>query len=227
MVSAEALCRHLVTAGGEDWLEQRRAYVGRLAEIFADFDVEVVLALRRQDRWAHSVYLENIMKGSDRGKMSFPDFRNFLEKRHLRFEENIGIFEEYFGPVRVFTYEGLSQYGNLCRDFFLEFGIKKFDGFVDPGLVRPSLSMGQARLKRAFLPVIVSRNQNKQVNRLLGLKPLMKVSEWFWNDFEVGFWESDQFRRKWLESFDSENESLRQRHFPERPDLFSPANGVS
>lgn len=222
LVSAEAFCRHLDPEGGKEWLEQRKAYLKRLAAVFADFDVEVIFALRRQDRWAHSVYLENIMKGSDRAKMSFPEFRKFLEKRHLRFEDNIAVFEESFGPVRVLTYEGLSQDGNLFSNFFAELGLKNLKNLVDPGLVRPSLSIRQARMKKLLVPVIVSRSQNRRLNRVLGWQPLIKASKWLWGEPENGFWESENVRREWLEKFEAENERLRLNHFPNRLDLFSP-----
>ncbi|MEF8792417.1 hypothetical protein [Thiohalorhabdus sp.] len=192
-----------------------------MAEAFRDFDVEVILVLRRQDELAHSLYLENIMKGSRRGRMSFSDFRKFIESRHLRFEDNIATFERVFGPVRVLTYEGLARDNRLLQNFFAELGFR-VAGLEDSGLVRQSLTVRQARMKRAFLPLIGSHGQNRQVNRFLRWGPMARASARFVDEPETGFWENESARQRWLECYAEENERIRSRFFPDRASLFSP-----
>ena len=219
LISAEALCRHIDPRGGRDWYDQRVGYLERLAEVLSGFEVEVVLVLRRQDDFAHSVYLENIMKASKRGRMSFPEFRDYLRKRHLRYEDNIAAFRERFPRLKILTYEAIAADKRLCGNFFAELGWDVTD-LREPGRIRDSLSVPQARTKRAMLPLTLLPGQNRLLNRFLKWRPVEGALHRIMAGSPNGFWESERARAEWRRAYAAENERLRRCFFPERTALF-------
>jgi hypothetical protein len=219
VVSAEALSRHIDPAGGADWKAQRLAYLERVADVLADFDVEVVVVLRRQAEFVHSAYLENIMKASRRGSWSFARFRDYLAERHLRYEDNLDVFSQAFGDVRVLVYDDLLQSGAFCAAFFEAFGFR-VEGLKEPGRIRRSLSARQARIKRALLPVIFTRGQNRRINTFLRKPGITRLADRVLDDRGIGLWESVAARDEWQCRYDDENERIRARFRPERASLF-------
>lgn len=219
VVSAEALSRHVDPAGGSDWKSRRSAYLGRVSNALAQFEVDVVLVLRRQAEFVHSAYLENIMKGSRRGSWSFARFRDYLAERHLRYEDNLDAFRHAFGNVRVLIYDDLVQSGAFCAGFFAALGFE-IERLEEPGRVRRSLSARQARIKRALLPMIVARGQNRWLNAALRKPAVTRLAERMLEDRGIGLWESVSVRRDWQRRYESENERIRARFCPERATLF-------
>ena len=217
LVSAEALCRHTVPMEAEDWAQGRDRYVERVARVLADFDVQPLLVLRRQNDLAHSSYIENIEKAKRRGKMSFADFRADLARHHLRYEENLGRFERCFGDTRVLIYEDLRRDGSLCRAFFGALGIDP-SGLAEPGRINSSLSVREARIKKRFLPFVFSRRHNATANRLARSGLLARLTR---DHTEHGFWASAEERARFQSGYAAENERIRARFLPERATLFA------
>ena len=129
VLSAESLYRYMLGSESKPGLEdpevsdadQRRmraAYVARLAEVFAGFDVEVVLYFRRVDRFAESFYSEVIV--STRAARGFDEF---LAIRPLYFDYRfqIDLFSRHF-PVRVYGFEQKARDG-LVESFFRDNGL--------------------------------------------------------------------------------------------------------
>lgn len=221
VVSAEALSRHVDPVGGADWKSQRTAYLERVADALAEFDIEVVVVLRRQAEFVYSAYLENIMKASRRGAWSFARFRDYLAARHLRYEDNLDAFEHAFGTVHVLVYDDLVQSGAFCAGFFRALGFT-VEGLDEPGRIRRSLSARQARIKRALLPMIFTRGQNRWTNNTLRRAGTTRLLERVFDDRGIGLWESDSTRMEWQQRYESENERIRARFCPERTTLFPP-----
>lgn len=209
---------------------QRRA--GRLDEAktalsrasnggFSDFVVEIVLVLRRQDQFIHSAYLENIMEATPLASLSFREFREAFVQAGLRYEDNLRAFQKTFGRVRVMVYENLRNDGRLCRNFLREIGFD-MDDLAEPGKVRESLTIRQARLKRSILPLVVARGVNRRINSLVRSYPATRLAQYLWPHMEAGFWGSELERRQWQRNYDAQNERIRQRFLPAHPILFPP-----
>lgn len=216
LVSAEALCRHTVPMEAEDWAQGRDAYLERVARVLADFDVQPLLVLRRQDDFAHSSYIENIEKGRRRGQLSFAAFRDDLTRHHLRYEDNLDRFEHYFGDTRVLIYEDLRRDNSLCRTFFGALGIDTA-GLAEPGWINRSLSVREARIKRRLLPFVFSRRHNATANRIARSGLLARLTA---DDAPHGFWQSADERSCFQAGYAEENERIRARFLPERATLF-------
>lgn len=215
LLSAEALWRHGVGAETTSWVDRRRAYLERVANWFSPWPVEVVVVLREQAAFAHSVYLENIMKGTRRGRMAFNDFRSFLEQRHLQFFENLRLLESHLGPIHLLSYDEFATGNSLCHRFFKSLDVDTTD-LAEPGRVRASLSYRQARLKRTLIPLMRSSRINAATNALL--------RRWLRNAGEhhqaVGFWASPQERGEWQDQYAEENEQIRAHYRPDLVTLF-------
>lgn len=192
----------------------------RVTSALCDFDVEIVLVLRRQDEFVHSPYIENIMKATPISFLSFPQFREEFEQRSLRFEDNLNVFLEVFGRMHVMLYDELRSDGRLCANFMRRISFD-VDDLPEPGMVRESLTVGQARLKRALLPLVISRRVNNGINTLVRSSMLARMTERLESDSATGFWKSVRARRKWQQRYDAENERIRERFFPGRAELFA------
>lgn len=119
ILSAETMYR--LTArpapGGprEPVLDRRKRFLERLALVTAGFDTEILLYLRRVDRFAASIYAESIVKTDKTWS-----FERFLKSKGQRFgyRAQIDLFKAHF-PVRVRNFESAVDAGLLsavCED---------------------------------------------------------------------------------------------------------------
>lgn len=101
------------------WHDRRMRYLERLAEVTAGFDTEILLYLRRVDRYAVSFYAESIVK-TDKSW----SFETFLRSRDHRFDyrQTIDEFAAYF-PVKLRNFEEASAAG-LVQSFCDDIGLR-------------------------------------------------------------------------------------------------------
>lgn len=220
LVSAEAFCRHVTPGAGPDWIEQRVCYLERVASALSDFDVEIVLVLRRQDQFVHSAYLENIMKATRLASLSFPEFRKVFEQGTLRYADNLEAFARVFDRVHVMRYDELKDDGRLCGNSLHKLGVDVHD-LPEPGRIRESLTVDQARIKRALLPIVLSRGVNNRINALVRTPMVSRLSRGLSSNKRIDFWESDLVRRQWQQSYDAENKRILARFLPGHATLFA------
>lgn len=123
VLSAESLYRHLLAPRGAALSEAERraareAYVGRLADFFEGFEVEVVICFRRPDSFAESVYQE--VAASTGSRMAFAAF---LRRDAFRWDYafQLGLLARHF-PVRAFGFEAAAAEGPV-EHFFRELGL--------------------------------------------------------------------------------------------------------
>lgn len=218
-LSAEAFWRQGPPQGNDHWIDHRRAYLQRLAGWLGNSQVEVVVVLREQAAFANSVYLENIMKGNRRGRMEFQEFRDFLAGRHLRYQENLGLFEELIGPIRLLSYDELASGSHLCHHFFSTLGWETTD-LPEPGRIRTSLSIRQARIKQALGRLGASSALNSIINGLLRRRVSRQKPESGGGSEGLGFWKSMEERQAWQAAYRAENEAIRARYRPDMEALF-------
>lgn len=115
VISAEPFFRHFdAQSTAPDRVGKRVAYLTRVADYFADFDVEVSIYLRRPDSFAVSHYKENLVR--TRTALSFADY---IAERADEFcyAARLAPFERCFTKVTVRSYEDTVCRG-LVRGFF-------------------------------------------------------------------------------------------------------------
>lgn len=122
ILSAESMFRLTATPepGGakETHLDRRKRFLGRLATVTAGFDTEILLYLRRVDRYAASLYAESIVNTDQ-----VWSFEDFVKSRGQIFgyRGQIDRFKKHF-PVRVRSFEAVAG-PDLLRAFCEDAGI--------------------------------------------------------------------------------------------------------
>jgi len=219
LISAEAFWRHIEPLKNKDWLSERKLYLERVAESLKGFDIEVLVVLREQSSFLNSLYLENIMKGSKANRMEFEDFCQFLAKRHLRYLDNLQLFQELIGPIRILTYYEITKNNQLCHNFFDPLGIKVHE-LPEPGHIRISLSPSQARIKQLLNPLMLTKGLNNSTNNLLKRCIPKESNSWWIQKYSQEFWPSEEKRKAWQRMYENENESIRALYRPDLQKLF-------
>ncbi len=90
---------------------RRNEVLGRFRALFADeFDIRVILYLRRVDVFAESMFKELLFRKDYRGRYLFA---RFLEEQDVlfRYDDRIREFEDCLGPVSVHSYDALKGTG--------------------------------------------------------------------------------------------------------------------
>lgn len=110
LISAESLYGHVdgttrwraATHTGEEYWERRRRYLARLASVFRGFELEVLLVLRRPDRYLESYHAERVTKA-----LAPLPFSQWRERRRVlaEYSAQVALLREVVGPVTVVQYE--------------------------------------------------------------------------------------------------------------------------
>src|SRR5690606_23951816 len=87
----------------DDLLRRRREYVAKVAEYFEDFDVEIILFLRRPDKFAESLYKSAVVSTQYKG-----GFEKYLRRKTFKFDYRTqrSIFASHFPHITIKSYEG-------------------------------------------------------------------------------------------------------------------------
>jgi hypothetical protein len=120
VISAEALYRHVLREGDRQikYWEAKRRYLEGIAEAFSGFDIEVVIFLRRQDRFVESLYSETVAKRMI--QQPFYRWRDTL-RRLSNYSAQIDLLRSVFAEVAVFRYEDARE--GVEKVFFDHLGV--------------------------------------------------------------------------------------------------------
>ncbi len=218
LLSAESVWRHIDSTIQVGWIAQRQAFLERLAEQLQDFEVKMVIVLRRQDTFTQSLFMEHVMKGTKLGTQSFAQFRLKERETTLRFWENLRLFSSVFSNVAVMTYDDLSKDKNLCHNFFKAIGVST-EGLEDVGVVRKSLSVEETLIKIYLNRFLKEKKQNKKLMAWLRSDTIKALAKQYLSDNE-DLWESYAVRKAFLDSFSEENALICSKYFPDKKQLF-------
>lgn len=162
-ISAEPFYRHKVGSGdSRNRASACRAYIARVAEALKDFNVKVMVMLRRQDLFAESLYGEHVLSTSyAKGIHSFLEDKQSL----LDYAARLGQWAEAFGQenMMVHTFEAESLDEPVERFFVEWLGLEWHGGFKPAGSMNSSLNGAFVEYKRR----INTRGQSKSFNNLL------------------------------------------------------------
>lgn len=179
----------------------RVEYIAKMRETFPFDDVEILICLRRQDSFARSVYQERVKV------TKFNDtFPAFLHKDRAIFDYlgQVEAFAQHFPKIRVVTFEGLLEKGDLHSSFFGLFGAD-ISFAKTPPVANVSLPLEFVEFKRLLNKTSISREDADRIGKELlnmaqgdVLRPARNLD---WLPFEdmAGF----------LGSFERDNERLR------------------
>lgn len=158
LISAEAMFRHGL---GEPVLSTtaHRRYVQRLAKILGDRPVQIRVVLRRQDKFAESLYGEHVMSTGYRGRI-----HDFIDERSemLDYADRLSVWADAFGvqSIHVASFES-ATIGSDVRRFFLDWlGVRMPGKLRAPRRHNPSASPQLVEYKRR----INSSGQPREVN---------------------------------------------------------------
>ncbi len=120
VVSAEPFLRQIASRGeGADRAARRRVFLQRVADYFSGYDVTVSVYLRRPDKFAVSLYKENLVRSA----LASP-FADYILQKSEAFDygERLAPFHELFGSVSLHSYEATVARG-LVPGFFADHGL--------------------------------------------------------------------------------------------------------
>lgn len=146
LLSSEALYRHVLGTDNvsamiqENYLEGRQNYVERLAELFADFDVEVVIYCRDFGYFLSWLHRTSVKSCGWVGSAS--DFKDQFSS-HFAYGRQFEIFLSAFPRLTIHSYEHAKEHG-LIHHFFGQLGFP-----VPPG----SEEVWERPTKRPIRPI--------------------------------------------------------------------------
>ncbi len=223
-LSSEAISRHVDETVSGNWTDKRTAYLKKLAHILSDFDVMIIIVLRRQDAYVKSLFQEHVMKNSAAGRQPFAAFRKKFSKSKIqrRFYQNLLLFEDIFPRIQIMIYEDLIKDGQLCVAFFSRLGLD-VRHMKQVGVVRKSLSARETLLKVFLNQGITNNQQNKRALEWIKSPEVQNLLDKHYGRKRFDLWESQKTKQEFLAHYEAENEWIRQRYLPEIPfPLFPP-----
>lgn len=122
LISAEPFYRHLILDGeaksrhlpDREYWQAKRRYIDTVAEVFQDFDVEIVAVFRNQINYFNSLYQEMIKVT----RFSGTPFELYLMKRNeFNYYGQMKTWSSCFPNVRVLVFEDLVRSGELVHGF--------------------------------------------------------------------------------------------------------------
>lgn len=174
------------------WLKKRRRFLARLASVTDGFAPEVLLYLRRVDRFAESLYAETMVQTSET-----LSFEKFIRKMTPRFDYRLQIdtIAARF-PVRVRSFEAAARAGliaSFCDDAGIPVALPEADART-----RPSVS------NTAALWIRAAKQANPEMRNLERLHRwhfalLPETAELFQTGGRTSFWADAATRDAFIE----------------------------
>ncbi len=113
----------------EVYWQEKKEYMTRFRELFSGYDTELVIYLRRQDRWLESWYNQQIKNGNSlpRNVYSFAEHCEYL----LDYRKYLELLSEVFGKdhIKVRVYEKQQLPDGLFSDFVQVSGLGDPENF--------------------------------------------------------------------------------------------------
>jgi len=179
---------------------------------FIDFDVKILIYIRRQDKLLQSVFKQRVKTGMTVG------FNKFYKKANFNFDEKISEWETVFGieNIKIKIFDDPEVKSNLIGNLLNDLGIENTKAFKKEEFLSKNESFSNEHT--AFI---------RQLNAFSNAERRGEVFKFFKQLYDEKKFEFDDksfFTKKQLMQFYKKNadsnESLRLRYFPEREFLF-------
>ncbi len=214
LISAEPFYRHTLPRTKESepgYFEARSTYVRRVRSLWGDLTPEVVVCLRRQDRFAQSLYNEHLKVTKYKH-----DFMRFVRERHVLFEydRQLEVWEQEFGAPRLFLFEDLvGAKEGLVKRFLTGLGIADsvLCDLAEPPVQNLSLPLELLAFKRELNRSSLSNEQLASLARLLDSEAFVERCGIKTSKMD---WVSGEELSTWLALFDEGNEAVLSRWGP-------------
>lgn len=198
LFSSESINRHQFGDPDLPWLDLRRQYLQRVKNFFAPAQITPTIVLRRPDDFIESLYKERIRNNTLKG--TFLEFARQSESTHLRFLDQLNLYEEVFGSCVVMWYEDLIRENGLVANYLDRLGISYKPPAEDKKRVRESLTTYQTLFKAWMNPFYEKNSKaNKNVRDWLNKTDIMEAFE----RYDIGnstLWPSREIHQDFLES---------------------------
>ena len=191
-----------------------------LKDATSEFNVRVIVYLRRQDQYVESMYTQTIHQGES---SSFEEFlENFNDQKALDYSLLLASFESQFGRenIVVCSYEHAANNG-IVKDFGSIVGISDLDQYSNKRKANPSYSLQAIAMARSINPALDTHEKHLLRKFLQEYCAKQKYSDdWLFNRMQ---------RFSFLDRFRASNEEVAKRYCDGRYEaLFSdPENNVS
>lgn len=216
LISAEPFCRHLANKPlVENSWRLKELYVERVAKVFGPKS-DILFVIRRQDKFATSLYQETVKVNRYSKKFSF-----FLNEFSLRFNylKNIRLWQKYFDNVNVVVFEDLTKNGNLEFNFAKHLGIKSLDGCEFTKIKNESLPSALVEFKRLINGLPLSLNTLKNISTKL-------LNKNIWEDLKLPevscYWPTPSQRDSFLDQYEEQNRHIKENYYKISRDTLFP-----
>jgi len=219
-ISSEALYRHTIKDKAS-YLDGRELYLRRVANVFQNFDIMVVVVLRRPEDYIRSLYQESIFQAyKPSGKTSsFSGFRRREMGRTLRFASNLNLLKKVFSNVKVLLYEDLVAKGDICTSFYDEIGWN-IENLLPVQSARISLNPIQSQIKLFINSFAYPESHKFRYLKWIKSPAVSKLIIDFYGTSNYDFWESQDALESFRREIKPEIETLRELWFPSRDIIF-------
>mgnify|MGYP001110171798 CR=1 FL=1 len=175
-----------------------------LKDATSEFNVRVIVYLRRQDQYVESMYTQTIHEGESH---SFEGFlENFNDQKALDYSSLLASFESQFGieNMVVRSYEHAAKIG-IVKDFGAVVGVSNLDQYSDKRKANPSYSLQAINIARSI-------NSKLKTNEKLVLRWLLQ--EYCSKSKSCDDWLFDAAERMlFLDRFRVSNEEVARKYF--------------
>lgn len=217
-LSAEPFYRHTYPESEkeltcETYWEAKENYIKRVADTFKEFDVQIILVLRRQDEFSISLYKENIkVTGYNR------KFDRFLTEKQYYFDylKHVELWEKYFPELKILVFENLLNNAGLIVNFFDALGLDVRDIAEDIKDQNVSLPDELTEFKRLMNTYLKDDRLRKDLQKNLE-KLALKKKDCFSREKHL-FIKRTKLRN-FLKNYKKQNRILGERYL-DRKDLF-------
>jgi hypothetical protein len=219
-ISSEAFYRHTIKEKN-NYLHGRQLYLQRVADVLSDFDVSVVVVLRRPEDYIRSLYQEAILQ-AHKPKEQISSFSNFRRRelgRSLRYGTNLNMLSQIFPKVKVLLYEDLLVGGNICSSFFGALGFRS-ESPLAAQTARISLTPLQSKIKLFINSFGYSGHLKFKYLEWIRSNAVSQLIADFYGTEEFDFWENKGALESFRSSIAPELARIKSDYFPNRDILF-------
>ena len=185
----------------------------KLKKEFKDFDVKIIMYIRRQDKLLQSVYKQRVKTGFT------VEFNKFFRKSNFNYEEKISFWEQFFGQENIIIklFDDPEIKSNLIGNLLNDLGVDDIKGFSEDEFTNKNESFSNEHT------LLISQLNAYTNSQMKG--EIFKFFKEYYGEIKPVFSDDSFLTKKQLKIIfnrhKKSNESLRNKYYPEREQLFN------